>query len=901
MKRHRVLIATLFLVFSSFHIDAQTYITIGDGDTTTYDVPLNASAATSWSASLYLKEEINLAGPITHIAFLMENAVANSLRNNQKIFMRHTSDTSFTDGSKPDTTVMTKVFDGSINWNGSGWFTLYLPTPFEYNNNDNLIIYWENRHGLFSVGNFPYFKSTISSGHSIKFAYLSFGSELPGDGQNGNNRPNTRLTFNTDALTISSGYTIQKEGYLLPGDQGKPIITIKINVEGTEGTLYGNGFWITTNGTTNLDDIDSISIYYTGASTVFTTDVQFGASVPPEGTVLISGSQPLSTGTNNFWVAYDVNASAAAGNHLDAGCTAFYAGGFMYGLEPSEPSGYREITLPINDNITVGPGGDYVDLSSVIDIINDIGLDNDLTISIGGSFTETGNLSLNGWGSNNTFTITVPASNTTPTTVTVESSMAFDDVSNLIINGRDHLLSFVNTSPSSPVLNMNNVSTTTVEGVGLFGSNQASIYSSGNYPGLLYIGGDIQNTVISGCAIGGLPGAENPAVGIVMGPQSQYFDVLQNAILMNEIKADQLGIYVSPSALTTTVQSNGIFAPETVPYGWTGIYDNGLSTLITGNTIILPKDIQNELSAYGISQNRTIYSKVYNNFIYGNINNTSAPFYLYGIVNYLEALSDTVAYKFNTIYFTGTASDATIYGISTGFQGHMDFSGNIISNYISGTNETGAISIADTSISLKMDDNNYDLLTGTPIGTITYLTSTVSLSDLAQWQSFSGQDANSTVGVVPYTTPGSPEITIAPDAEVSAFSHLLVARDNDVLTDITGQERNDPTYKGAFDPHIIVNILENEVIKPDEFALYQNSPNPFNPVTSIKYDIAQRGRSELIIYNIIGQKVKTIDLGYKDIGSYRYYLDMSTFASGLYFYQLKSGHILKTKKMLLLQ
>jgi hypothetical protein len=919
MKKHWVIIISLFFLVSYRGMHAQTSITIGEGDTTTYDVPLNATSSASWSAALYLQQEINLSGTISHIAFLLENTVINSIRNNQKVFMMHTSDTSFTDGTKPDTSVMTKVFDGNMNWTGSGWYTLYLPTPFEYNNSDNLIIYWENLHGVFSFGNFPYFTSTITSNNSVKFASSSFASELPGDGENGNNRPNTRLTFDTDALFISSITLTQNERYLLPGDLNKPIINILIDVEGTEGAIYIDGFWLTTNGTTNLEDIDAISVYYTSNSNIFSSDVQFSTSVLPYETVLISDSQPLSTGNNNFWVAYDVNASAAAGNHLDAGCTAIYAGGQMYGLELSEPPGYREITLPIDDNITVGPGGSYEDLSSVINIINDIGLDNDLTIIISGSSTLTGSVSLNGWGSDNTFTMTVPSGSNTHATVTSESPIEFNDVNNLVLDGRDQLLTFINTSASSPVLNLNNVSTTTVSSVrffgsnqtnthtttvssvGLFGGNQTSIHSSGNYPGLIYASGDIHNLVITGCAIGGLPGAGNPAVGIVMGTQGQSFDVLQNAIVMNSINADQLGILVSPSAISTTVQSNGIYASEIVPYGWTGIYDYGLSTFIDGNTIILPKNIQNESSNFGIRQNRVILSKVYNNFIYGNVNNTSSPFSLLAIVNDLEELSDTVAYKFNTIYFTGTASGATIYGISADHIGHMDFSGNIVSNHISGTNEIGAISIQDTSISLNLDHNNYDLLTGTSIGTITYLTSTVSFSELAQWQSFSGQDANSTVGMVPYTTPGAPELTIPPGAELTDFSHLLVTRDTDVLTDITGEERNDPTFKGAFDPHLIANTIEYEVITPKAYALYQNYPNPFNPITSIKYDIAQRGRTVLLIYNVIGQKVKTVDLGYKEIGSYTYHLDMSTFASGLYFYQLKSGQISNIKKMLLLK
>jgi hypothetical protein len=933
MKKCMVIGISLFFLISSHHINAQTYITIGEGDTTTYDVPVNGTAATGWSAALYLQEEINLAGPITHIAFYLEDAVINSPRLNQKIYMMHTSDTSFIDGTRPDTAGMTLVLDRGILWTGSGWYTLYLTTPFEYNNSDNLIIYWENLHGTFSFGNFPYFKSTITSNNSIKFAHSSMGSVLPGNGENGDNRPNTRLTIDNDALTISSAYLIQNEGFLLPGDFNKPIINIRINVDGTEGAVYIDSLEITTNGTTTLDDIDAIAVYYTGTSDVFSTDVQFGTGAQASSTLTIAGSQPLVTGVNNFWVSYYVASLASAGNHLDAGCIAIYAGGMMFVPEPTEPYGYREITLPLSNNVTVGAGGDYEDLSSIFDVINDIGLDNDLTVIISGSSTLSGTVFLDGWGSDNTFTMTVPSESNTCATLTVESGFEFNDIYNLVIDGGDQL-SFINNDPNSPVFNINNVSTTTVEGIGIYGANQTSIHSSGDIPGLIFVGGNINNLIISGCAIGGIPDAGNlavgivlgtqsqnfdnlqnsnilnditadnlgiPAVGIVLGTQSQNFDNLRNSIIMNDITADNLAIFISPSAITATVQSNYIHAPEIVPYGWTGIYDYGLSTLIDANTIILPRNLQNESSAIGIRQYKTTNSKIYNNFIYANMNNTETPFSLSGIFNYIENISDMIEYKFNTIFFTGTASGATVYGISTDNLGHIDFSGNIISNYISGTNEIGALSINDTSISLNMDYNNYDLISGASIGTIKYLTYTVSFSDLTQWQNYSGQDANSTVGPVPYTEQGSPALTIPPDAVLSEFAHLQVSRDSDVMSDITGEERDDPTFKGAFDPHVILNTIVSEDIKPNRYVLYQNFPNPFNPVTSIKYEIARRGVTELNIYNVIGQKVKTINLGYKDIGSYTYYLDMSEYASGLYMYQLKSGQISKVKKMLLLK
>ncbi len=55
---------------------------------------------------------------------------------------------------------------------------------------------------------------------------------------------------------------------------------------------------------------------------------------------------------------------------------------------------------------------------------------------------------------------------------------------------------------------------------------------------------------------------------------------------------------------------------------------------------------------------------------------------------------------------------------------------------------------------------------------------------------------------------------------------------------------------------------------PTSFTLNQNYPNPFNPETTIDYVVAQSGHVELSIYNILGDKIKTLVSGYQAAGSY---------------------------------
>jgi len=93
---------------------------------------------------------------------------------------------------------------------------------------------------------------------------------------------------------------------------------------------------------------------------------------------------------------------------------------------------------------------------------------------------------------------------------------------------------------------------------------------------------------------------------------------------------------------------------------------------------------------------------------------------------------------------------------------------------------------------------------------------------------------------------------------------------------------------------------------PTSFTLKQNYPNPFNPETAIDYVVAQSGHVELSIYNILGDKIKTLVSGYQAAGSYTIKWQADTdggtsVASGVYFYKLTAGDFTDTKKMTLLK
>ncbi|MDP3829996.1 MAG: T9SS type A sorting domain-containing protein [Ignavibacteriaceae bacterium] len=104
--------------------------------------------------------------------------------------------------------------------------------------------------------------------------------------------------------------------------------------------------------------------------------------------------------------------------------------------------------------------------------------------------------------------------------------------------------------------------------------------------------------------------------------------------------------------------------------------------------------------------------------------------------------------------------------------------------------------------------------------------------------------------------------------------------------------------------------IEVEIALPDEFALYQNFPNPFNPTTIIKYSIPSlalwervsegRVRVLLKVYDILGNVVTTLVNEEKPPGEYVVEFNGSKLSSGVFFYQLRAGSYVQTKKMILL-
>jgi hypothetical protein len=88
---------------------------------------------------------------------------------------------------------------------------------------------------------------------------------------------------------------------------------------------------------------------------------------------------------------------------------------------------------------------------------------------------------------------------------------------------------------------------------------------------------------------------------------------------------------------------------------------------------------------------------------------------------------------------------------------------------------------------------------------------------------------------------------------------------------------------------------------PRVFRLHQNYPNPFNPLTMINYQLPMTSDVELSVYNLLGQKVKTLVSEKKAAGYHEVKFNAQNLSSGIYYYKIKAGEFQDVKKMVLLK
>jgi hypothetical protein len=115
-----------------------------------------------------------------------------------------------------------------------------------------------------------------------------------------------------------------------------------------------------------------------------------------------------------------------------------------------------------------------------------------------------------------------------------------------------------------------------------------------------------------------------------------------------------------------------------------------------------------------------------------------------------------------------------------------------------------------------------------------------------------------------------------------------------------------PIEATAVDDESTISVEEDINALPDEFKLYANYPNPFNPTTTIQYDLPQEAFVDISVYDITGRLIRKLVSGVEQAGSKRINWDGTNqkgeaAASGMYFFRMQAMDYEKTKKMILLR
>ena len=153
----------------------------------------------------------------------------------------------------------------------------------------------------------------------------------------GNRMVNVPMTYTSSNTSTSTTMIVEK------GTKKNQIIHVAVTMS-SGASVNLTQLNLSTNGSTNAStDIDSAKVYFTGNSNVFATTTLFGQYAAPNGSFNLTGSATLLSGTNYFWVVYDIKTGATTSDSVDAECTAITVDGNSQTPSVTAPAGKRRI------------------------------------------------------------------------------------------------------------------------------------------------------------------------------------------------------------------------------------------------------------------------------------------------------------------------------------------------------------------------------------------------------------------------------------------------------------------------------------------------------------------------------------------------------------------------------
>ena len=187
-----------------------TEVTIGSGSSTNAYLPTYAYYKYSLTEQIFTASEIGQSGTITAISFKVSNS--KSTTRTLAVYMKHTTKTSFTSKKGWEAVSSSNlVYSGSVTFNASGWTTITLTTPFEYNGTNNLLLAVDDNTGSY----------VSSSSNSPKFYVYSTGANraLRIYSDNTNYNPSSPSSYSGTYVTSNNQIKLSMNGSKVVGDE----------------------------------------------------------------------------------------------------------------------------------------------------------------------------------------------------------------------------------------------------------------------------------------------------------------------------------------------------------------------------------------------------------------------------------------------------------------------------------------------------------------------------------------------------------------------------------------------------------------------------------------------------------------------------------------------------------
>jgi hypothetical protein len=138
------------------------------------------------------------------------------------------------------------------------------------------------------------------------------------------------------------------------------------------------------------------------------------------------------------------------------------------------------------------------------------------------------------------------------------------------------------------------------------------------------------------------------------------------------------------------------------------------------------------------------------------------------------------------------------------------------------------------------------------------------------------------------------------EGEVMTFKYVDVSQN---VYDLDGSLEfvSDMIVGNGFDPIVFTTTLANESVTPESYELGMAYPNPFNPSTTLDYNLASAGDVNIVVFDMLGNLVEQLYSGYHSQGTGQVIWDAKDTPAGIYFIRLSAGNYSQTRKVILMK